>query len=521
LRYIFEDFQLDADRRELRRGRDAVSVAPQVFDLLDYLIRNRERVVSKDDLIAAVWDGRIVSDAAVTTRINAARRAIGDSGEEQRLIKTLPRKGFRFVAVVREEPATAPATVAATLVEAPRPDLALPDKASIAVLPFSNMSDDPSQEYFADGMAEEIITALSRCSWLFTIARNSSFTYKGKNVDVRQVGRELGVRYVLEGSVRKAGHSVRIACQLLEAASGRHLWAERYERALDDIFALQDDITLSVIGAIQPTMRDLEIERVKRKRLESLDAYDFVLRAMPYVTEIPMPEQALKAMPLLEKALALEPDYARAHGFLALCNEILYMRAGFNEENRIAGIRHAHAAIAHGRDDATALAVGAFVTAVLGHDRVTAFTALKRAIALEPFSAVALGFGSAVASWADEAERVIEWAERAIRLNPYGQLVHLCYAALALAHFSRGRYEESAAAARRAVQATPDFSVYQVLLAAPLAKLGRTEEARTVAGRVLELEASFSSERFCTAFGAAPELALKLSNACREAGLPP
>lgn len=199
-------------------------------------------------------------------------------------------------------------------------------------------------------------------------------------------------------------------------------------------------------------MRDREIDRVKRKRPESLDAYDFVLRAMPYVTEIPMPEEALKATPLLEQALALEPDYARAHGFVALRHEIRFMRAGFNEENRVSGILHARAPIAHGRDDATALALGAFVIAVLEHDRVTAFAALDRAIAL------ALGFGSAVAAWAGNAGRVIEWSERALRLNPYGQMVHLCYASMAVAHFSRGSYAESAEAARRAVQASPQFS---------------------------------------------------------------
>ena len=198
--YLFNDFTLDTDRRELRRGPTLVSMAPQVFDLLEYLIRNRERVVSKDDLFASIWDGRIVSESALSTRINAARCAIDDTGEEQRLIRTLPRKGVRFIGAVREEQKPAPAQESngAIAAEHPSPVLTLPDRPSIAVLPFINMSGDPEQDYFADGMAEEIITALSRCSWLFVIARNSSFTYKGKAVDVRQIGRELGVRYVLE-----------------------------------------------------------------------------------------------------------------------------------------------------------------------------------------------------------------------------------------------------------------------------------------------------------------------------------
>jgi TolB-like protein len=254
LRYLFEEYAFDTDRRELHRGADVVSVAPQVFDLLDYLIRNRERVVSKDDLINAIWNGRIVSDAALTTRLNAARIAIGDSGEEQRLIKTLPRKGFRFVGAVREVQGPAGAAATDNAVEPSKPALTLPDKPSIAVLPFHNLSGDPEQDYFADGMVDDIITALSRFKLLFVIARNSSFTYKGKAVDIKQVGRELGVRYVLEGSVRKAAGKVRISGQLIDATTGAHLWAERFEGDLSDIFALQDRMTESVVGAIAPAV---------------------------------------------------------------------------------------------------------------------------------------------------------------------------------------------------------------------------------------------------------------------------
>jgi TolB-like protein len=263
LRYHFEEFAFDTGRRELHRGPDVISIAPQVFDLLEYLIVNRERVVSKDDLVNAIWNGRIVSDAALTTRLNSARAALGDSGEQQRLIKTLPRKGFRFVGAVREE--RAPAT-------ALKPTLALPDKPSIAVVPFQNLSGDPEQEYFTDGMVEDIITALSRFKSLFVIARNSSFTYKGKAVDIKQVGRELGVRYVLEGSIRKAGGKVRISGQLIEAATGAHLWADRFDGSLDDIFALQDKVTSSVVGAIAPRLELAEIDRSERKPTESLDA---------------------------------------------------------------------------------------------------------------------------------------------------------------------------------------------------------------------------------------------------------
>ncbi|MFD1984065.1 winged helix-turn-helix domain-containing protein [Mesorhizobium newzealandense] len=285
--YLFEDFALDGDRCELRRGNDLISVEPQVFDLLQYLIRNRERVVSRDDLIDAVWQGRIVSDATLASRINAARNALQDSGEEQRLIRTILRRGLRFVGTVREEvEATAP-------VAQPKPALGIPARPSIAVLPFVNMSSDPEQDYFADGMVEDIITGLSRIRWLFVIARNSSSTYKGRAVDVKQVGHELGVRYVLEGSVRKVGSRVRITGQLIDAEDGSHIWAERYDRELTDVFALQDEITISVVAAIEPNLRRAEIERVRRDRPNSLDAYDLLLRALPDVYTF-MPQGAAK-----------------------------------------------------------------------------------------------------------------------------------------------------------------------------------------------------------------------------------
>ena len=321
--YLFEDFSLDSDRRELRRGGELLSVEPQVFDLLQYLIRNRDRVVSKDDLMSAVWQGRIVSDATLSSRINAARSALHDSGEEQRLIRTILRKGIRFVGAVREE-GGAEATVA---MERPKPALGLPDRPSIAVLPFVNMSGDPEQDYFADGMVEDIITGLSRIKWLFVIARNSSFAYKGRAVDVKQVGRDLGVRYVLEGSVRKAGNRVRISGQLVEAEDGRHLWAERYDRDLTDVFALQDEITISVVAAIEPNLRRAEIERVKRKRPDNVDAYDLLLRALPDVYTC-MPEGSAKGLPLLEQALAIEPTYALAHGYAAWAHQTIYLRGG-------------------------------------------------------------------------------------------------------------------------------------------------------------------------------------------------
>ena len=519
--FKFDKFLIDMDRRELRGSAGVIHVEPQVFDLLLLFVQNTDRVITKDELIDTVWKGRAVSDAALNSRINAARRAIGDTGEKQAFIRTVQRRGFLFAAEVTT-PASDPSPIVPSDPRSARvpPVLALPDKPSIAVLPFQNLSGDPQQDYFADGMVEDIITGLARIKWLFVIARNSSFAYKGQSVDVKRIGRELGVRYVLEGSVRKAGERVRIGAKLVEAETGVHLWADRYDRRLDDIFALQDDITLSVVGAIEPSLREAEIARVRRKRPDSLDAYDLVLRAIPHAYYV-MPEEAAKAVPLLEQALALEVDYAGAHGWLAWCHEILFVWAGFKEHNRAAAIRHARAAITHGRDDATALALGAFAIGMVEHDGVAAREAFERALALSPSSAFTLFLGCIVLAWAGEAERAIEWAERGLRVSPMDRLAFAHHHALAVGHFLRGRYEEAANAARRAVQSNPGFSVAHSLLAASLARLGKTQEAKAAATQVLALHPSFSASAVCAAIGVAPELAAALTEAWHEAGLPP
>src|SRR3984957_19114808 len=298
------------------------------------------------------------------------------------------------------------------------PTLALPEKPSIAVLPFQNMSGDFEQDYFVDGMVEDIITGLSRIKWLFVIARNSTFTYKGRSVDVKQVGRELGVRYVLEGSVRKLADRVRITGQLIDTATGAHVWAERYDRKFDDIFALQDEIALSVVGAIEPSLRRAEAERVTRKRPDSLDAYDFVLRAQPEV-DSGMPLRATKALGLLARALALDPNYALAHAYAAMCHHNLFLRAGLNEENRAASISHAQVAIVHGQDDALALTFAGFSIGMDGHDRAAAFGAFAAALAVSPSTALSYILGSVILGWTGSAERAIEWGEHGLRLSPF------------------------------------------------------------------------------------------------------
>jgi adenylate cyclase len=397
--------------------------------------------------------------------------------------------------------------------------MALPEKPSIAVLPFANMSGDPEQEYFADGMVEEIITALSRIRWLFVIARNSSFTYKGKAVEVKQVGRELGVRYVLEGSVRKAGSRVRITAQLIDATNGAHLWADRFDGSLEDVFDLQDNVAISVAGIIEPTLRQSEIERARRKRPDSLDAYDLYLRALPSVFT-PMPEDADKALPLLGKAIELEPDYAAAHAIIAWCHEVRYLRGGMQEETRLAALHHARLAIAGG-DDAAALATAGFVVAVCGRDYEAALAAFDRSFALSSSSALALGLSSIVRAWKGDDAIAVEHAERAIRLSPFDPLIYLPYVGLAYTHFAAGRFEETVAAASLATQSNPRFTVPIILHAAALGSLDRSEDAKTVVQRLLELQPDITvAIAILSARYVDPENIAALADALRRAGLP-
>ncbi len=306
---------------------------------------------------------------------------------------------------------------------------------------------------------------------------------------------------------------------MIEAETAGNLWTERFDRPLDDIFALQDEIALNVVGAIEPSLRRAEIERVKRKRPESLDAYDLVLQAQPDVYS-GMPAQVTKALVLLERALALDATYALAHAFAAMCHHCLFLRAGLHEESRMASIRHAQAAIIHGQDDALALTFAGFSIGMDGHDHAAAFAALEAALAVSPSSALTYIVGGVIFGWAGEAERAIEWGERAMRLSPFDPWAWSAFHSLTLGHFHRGRYEEAARAAHKAVQFNPGHSISHMLLTAALAKLGRFEEARAAAARVLELQPAFRYSRQFAGVDCAPALAASLSEALRPTGLP-
>jgi TolB-like protein len=519
LLYRFERYVVDTDRRELRRSGDLVPLAPQVFDILVYLIRHRERVISKDDLIADVWAGRAVSESALTTRLNGVRKAVGDNGEEQRLIKTLPRKGVRFVGAVCEEQ-----QAGASIRDTPRPAAGLvsQEQPSIVVLPFTNLSGDPQQEYFTDGIVEDITTELSRFSELFVIARNSSFTYKGQAVDVRAVGRDLGVRYVLEGSVRKVEKRVRITGQLIDAESGTHIWADRFESSLEDIFELQDQMAHSVVGAIAPRLEQAEIERAKRKPTESLSAYDCFLRGMARWHDWTRTghDEALKQF---HRAIELDPTFARPHALAAGCylmrksnGWVVDRAAEIAETDRLARI-----SADLGRADAVALAWSAHALAHVVGDIGAGLSLIDHALQLNPNLAVAWQRSGWIHVYAGEPDVAIEHVRTAMRLSPLDPLMHLAYSAIAYGYFFLGDLGQCSIWSDRALQMRPDWPAALRVSAMCHAVAGRERSAQQAMTRLQALQPTLRLSNLNEQmFLHRPEHMEKLVEAMRKAGLP-
>ena len=477
MKFTFEDHLLDPNRRELSRGSEPVAVGPQVFDLLMYLLQNREHIVTKDDLINAVWGGRIISESTLTSHINAVRKAIGDTGEEQRLVRTIARKGYRFVGEVRETGASEEVNVAKVggpPVQVP----AVPDRPSIAVLPFLNLSGDPSQAYFVDGVVEDIIAALSRMSGLFVIARNSSFTYKDRSVDVKEIGRELGVRYVVEGSLRKSANRVRITGQLVDATTGMNLWSERFEGTIDDIFELQDKLTMDVVGAIAPQLERVEIERAKNKPTESLDAYDYYLRAMAHLHNGTR-DAIDAALPLFYKAIELDPGFAPAYAMAGWCHFWRKVNGWTRERDaEIAeGARLARRAVELGKDDAVALARAGHAIAHLTGNLEAGIALLDRARMLNPNLAAAWFLGGFLRTWGGDSDGAIEHFAQAMRLSPLDPETYRMQAGTAAAHLFAGRFDEASSWAEKAYRNLPSFLMVVAIIAASHALGGRADEA--------------------------------------------
>jgi TolB-like protein len=481
VQFLFAGHTLDTDRRELHRGPEPIAVEPQVFDLLTYLVENRDRVVSKDDLIASVWGGRIVSDSTLTSRINAARTAIGDSGEDQRLIRTIARRGLRFVGGVRiqsnvDEPAHAAGPETNEIHEPGRPALPLPDRPAIAVLPFTNMSGDPEQEYFSDGISEDIITALSKLRWFFVIARNSSFIYKGKTVHMKQIAEELGVGYVVEGSVRKAGDRVRITAQLNDVATGSHIWAEHYDRSLADVFAVQDEITEAIVAAIEPQVYAAENFRAQRKPPDSMDAWDLVMRALSHYWRVTRQDNVV-AQALLEKATAIDPNYGQALGLLA-SSHTFSAHMGWADMATVAPIAERAALAAIRADDEDPWAHYALGCVYLFARRFDdSLAEFELALRLNPNFSLAQGYYGLTLCYCGHWEEGAAAASRALRLSPRDPFSAIYYGIASYAQFVGRNYDEAMQLARQGIRQRADFVGAHRVLTAAAGMAGQAEVA--------------------------------------------
>jgi TolB-like protein len=498
MQLFFGDQMLDTERRELCRGPDQIPMEPQVFDLLVYLVQHHERVVSRDDLISAIWNGRIVSDSTLTSRINAARKAIGDSGRDQKFIRTISRKGFRFIGALRSQPLGAPAVYQNSSSphdrseESHSPLLPL-DKPAIAVLPFTNMSGEAEQEYFAEGISEDIITALSKMRWFYVIARNSSFIYRGKEVHLKQIGEELGVGYLVEGSVRKEGDRVRITVQLSNASSGVHIWSERYDRSLADVFDVQDEITGAIAAAIEPQLYAAENFRAQRKAPESMDAWDLVMRALSHYWRWSRQDNTV-AQALLEKATALDPDYGQALSLLA-ASHMLSVDMGWQELATAIPVAEPSALAAIRADSEDPWAHFALAEVYLFtrcyDDSLAEF---ETTIRLNPSFSLARAYHCLALSFCGEWERGYMSVRHGLRLSPRGPFAAFYFSSASFSQFVGSNYEEAIRLSREALRQFPDMSGVLRVLTASAGMAGKDDIAKAALEDLCRLQPHISLE---------------------------
>ena len=528
MQFWFADYRLDTHRRELRRGPELISVGPQVFDLLVYVVSNREHVVSKDDLIEAVWGGRTVSESTLASQISAMRKAVGDSGEEQRLIRTVSRKGYRFIGEVKEVSASTPHLVQSVLSSSAHATLraralALPDRPSIAVLPFTNLNGDPAEEYLADGVVEDIITELSRFSELFVVARNSSFQYKGKATDIRQVGRELGVRYVLEGSVRRGEDRLRISAQLIDAMTGGHRWAERYDRKLEGVFALPDEVACTIATILVAHLRKAESERARANPPNSWQAYDYYLQAADafaaFTSSFNM-EDLHETRRLVQKSLSVDAKYSRSYAVLAAANGAAWVNASDSDFLNPGILEEAHQLARKAVQlDPNLPQAHASLGYVLmwRHQYDESVTSFERAIALNA-NYVDWPFGAALI-FAGESRRAIDVLKGYMRLDPF--YVPMGSGLLGWAHYMLKQYAEALPMLRDCASRMPQFRSGHVWLAATYAQIGQVEEARAEAAEILRITPEWTIATSTRLVGFKdPEDRKHYVDGLRKAGLP-
>jgi TolB-like protein len=469
----FGRFRFDPVRRELSHAGVPVRLGSRALNILAVLAAAKGELVSKDELLARAWPGQIVEEHNLLVQVSALRKALDADATGESLVVTVPGRGYRLIGVT-DASSGAP----------------LRDRPSLAVLPFHNLSDDPQQEYFADGIVDDIITALSRNSALFVIARNSSFTYKGRAVDVTQVGRELAARYVVEGSVRKAGQRVRITAQPIDATTGAHLWADQFDGILDDIFELQDRVTASIVGAMSPKVEQAEIERARRKPTGNLDAYDYYLRGLASAHQM-TPDRVSDALRLLTRASELDPDFAAPQGFVAFCYYVRKMNGWTIDrvEETDAATRHAWRAVELGKHDAAVLCFGGLALGYVAGELQDAAALIDRALALNPNLAIAwLASGLVRMFRGGEEDLAIEHLAHAMQLSPLDPFMHVMQATTAFAHFFAGRDDDAAAWAEKAFRLNPRWMGTLRIAAASHGLAGRREEARKMMARALELD---------------------------------
>lgn len=484
------EYQFDASAGQLWRENQEIKLTPRASSLLAALAERPMHVVSKQELVNRLWGGKAVGDDALTSCVQELRRALGDDPKSPRFVETRHRRGYRL------------------LLSATRPEIAVPtaverqlsssiDKPSLAVLPFRNMSDDGQQEYFADGLAEDLITELSRVSWLLVIARNSSFAFRSDRTDAKTIGNLLGVRYLVEGSVRRAGQRLRLTVQLIEAATGNHLWAEKYDGFFGDVFDFQDRMVTSLVGAIEPKLWAAEIGRSRRKRPENLDAFDLYLQALPKLAS--MSAQGIEdAIGLLGRAVALSPNYAQALADAAMCRVVRPILGHSVDPDR--DFREAtelsRRALESDPTDTIALDVAAFIPVLVDRDYQAGWDLMDRSLSINPNDARAWNARGWISAWAGEVEMAIAEFQKALKLSPldmlwnggakFGIASALCWSE---------RTEEALRWARKAHQERPDFAGIHRLLIAALWLSGRQTEAREVGRRYIEMLPDFSLRR--------------------------
>jgi TolB-like protein len=514
--YEFEGYTLDPARCLLRSADREVELRPKSFEVLRYLVENADRLIHKEELIKAVWPYVVVTDDSLTQCVSEARQAIGDGS--QTIIKTVPRRGYRFTAPVSRL-ASGGAQTTPWVGTAPHAEPL--HRPSIAVLPFDNLSDDPQQDYFIDGIVEEIITALTRTSWLLVIARNSSFTYKGRAVDVKEVGRELGVHYVLEGSVRKSAERMRITCQLIDTANGMHIWADRYDGSLEDIFELQDQVTANLVSAIARPLQRAAIERARRKPTENLSSYDYFLRGMASFHQWNA-DASNDALRQFKRAIELDAEFATAHGMAAWCYvwRIVYGWVLDPKQEYADAVQLARRAIELGPDDAVALGCGGWVLAYVGRELETGALFVDRARALNPSHAPTSYFSGWISVFLGDPEAAIPHFQQVMRLSPRDPLTFHTLNGIAWSHFFAGRCDEALTWAERALRENPNCKPALRISAASQALLGRIENARTIVRRMSEVDPEFRVRDLTkVAPFRKPEDLAKFETALRKAGL--